>query len=471
MVNQDDDPDGRRQLEQAIGELGEERPEKASRAMVALALMDDTPAQEQRQWLERAERLLAGSGDAAARAAFTVNKLSCLASRGDPGVWAELDALPRLGPEPILFETARGLYNGGEAAALLGHDDRARRLAHEACQLGLQLESDILTGYARGTLFHTSWRQGHWDAAQAEQDALRSDYPDLVTVQWEDKLIAGATAVARGDLVQGLESLTDIVRSGTSRHVLWEAAAWIARVRLTQDDPEASWALLERPLAQMGATDHWAAGHPLIPVVVRTALSLGNTGTARDVTASAETATADCDTPAAHAALHTARGLLASGAARVAHFEQALTARQAIARPYDTALAMEDCADALSDASPDKAVDLLHRALATYEGLRAEWDAGRCTHALRRLGAIRPQPRGRAGYGNKLSPRELQVARYLARGATNKEIAQALFLSPRTVEQHVHKVLRKLDVARANVPGVILSPGNDGPDSGHGGSG
>ncbi|MFB8174192.1 AAA family ATPase [Kitasatospora purpeofusca] len=456
MVNQDDDPDGRRQLEQAIVELGEERPETASRAMVALALMDDTPAREQRQWLERAERLLAGSGDAAARAAFTVNKLSCLASRGDPEVWAELDALPRVGPEPILFETARGLYNGGEAAALLGHDDRARRLAQEARELGLRLESDILTGYARGTLFHTSWRQGRWDEALAEQDALRGDYPDLVTVQWEDKLIAGATAVARGDLVRGLEALTDIVRSGTGRHVLWEAAAWIARVRLTQDDPEAAWAQLERPLAQMRATDHWAAGHPLIPVVVRTALVLGDTGTARDVAVSAGQATAHCDTPAADAALHTAQGLLAPGSARTAHFERALAARQDIARPYDTALAMEDCADALSEASPDEAVELLRRALATYEGLRAAWDAGRCTRALRELGAIRPQPRGRAGYGNELSPRELQVARYLAEGATNKEIAQALFLSPRTVEQHVHKVLHKLGVARADVPGIAL---------------
>ncbi|MET9401767.1 AAA family ATPase [Kitasatospora sp. NPDC002965] len=466
MVNQDDDPDGRLQLERAVEELGEERPEKASRAMVALALMDDTTAQEQRRWLERAERLLSGSGDAVAWAAFTVNKLSCLASRGDPGVWARLDALPRTGSAAILFETARGLYNGGEAAALLGDDRRARRLAEEARRLGERLESDILTGYARGTLFHTSWRQGHWEAAQAERAALRADYPDLVTVQWEDKLIAGATAVACGDLVQGLDLLTDIVRSGTGRHVLWEAAAWISRVRLTQDDPDAAWALLAGPLAQMRATDHWAAGHPLIPVVVRTALVLGDGSTAREVVERAEDVTAGCDAPAARAALHTARGLLLAGtdpARAGTRFERALDLRRDIGRPYDTALAVEDLAAVLAATAPGEAVDLLHQALGVYEGLHALWDAGRCTHALRGLGEIHPQPRGRAGYGNELSPREIQVARYLARGATNKEIAQALFLSPRTVEQHVSKVLRKLGVTRAALPGVTVLPAEAGP--------
>lgn len=38
-------------------------------------------------------------------------------------------------------------------------------------------------------------------------------------------------------------------------------------------------------------------------------------------------------------------------------------------------------------------------------------------------------------------------------GHTNREIADVLFLSPRTIEQHVAKVLRKLGVSsRADVP-------------------
>ena len=45
-----------------------------------------------------------------------------------------------------------------------------------------------------------------------------------------------------------------------------------------------------------------------------------------------------------------------------------------------------------------------------------------------------------------LTPRERQVHAWLARGATNRQIATALGVSPRTVEKHIERILAKVGV-------------------------
>ena len=58
-----------------------------------------------------------------------------------------------------------------------------------------------------------------------------------------------------------------------------------------------------------------------------------------------------------------------------------------------------------------------------------------------------------------LTAQELAVATEVARGASNREVAEALFLSPRTVEYHLGNVYRKLGVhGRGALGARLLAP-------------
>ncbi len=51
-----------------------------------------------------------------------------------------------------------------------------------------------------------------------------------------------------------------------------------------------------------------------------------------------------------------------------------------------------------------------------------------------------------AGAADRLTPQETQVARLVAEGSSNRQVAARLFISPNTVEYHLRKVFRKVGV-------------------------
>lgn len=124
-----------------------------------------------------------------------------------------------------------------------------------------------------------------------------------------------------------------------------------------------------------------------------------------------------------------------------AHYRRAAAQFTALRRPHSAAQAVEAALECVPDA------DELALLAAEFERIGAVREAARCRRALRGSGHVAAARRGRGGYGEGLSPREADVARLVASGRTNREIAELLFLSPRTVEQHVAKVLRKLKVS------------------------
>ena len=75
------------------------------------------------------------------------------------------------------------------------------------------------------------------------------------------------------------------------------------------------------------------------------------------------------------------------------------------------------------------------------------------------LAAIGVRPRGIDGAGpDSLTPSERRVAELAAKGGTNREIAQTLFVTEKTVETHLGRAFRKLDItSRRQLPDVLAS--------------
>jgi len=88
----------------------------------------------------------------------------------------------------------------------------------------------------------------------------------------------------------------------------------------------------------------------------------------------------------------------------------------------------------------------------------AAWDADRIAKLLRSRGVevARAWRGGRRGYGDRLSPREQEVAHLVAQGLTNRRVAQELFLSPRTVDRHLSAAMRKLGVTTRTALAVAI---------------
>jgi len=81
-------------------------------------------------------------------------------------------------------------------------------------------------------------------------------------------------------------------------------------------------------------------------------------------------------------------------------------------------------------------------------------------HAELLATGARPRRPVRTGV-DSLTPSERRVARMAAEGQTNREIAQALFVTPKTIEMHLSHVHRKLDIqARSQLARAMADPGS-----------
>ena len=187
-------------------------------------------------------------------------------------------------------------------------------------------------------------------------------------------------------------------------------------------------------------------GHCNAVELVRLLLAAGQRPDAASVAARLQNgADANPSFPGLRAAALHARALLDNDP------ERALAAVQAYRgdpRSLVRAAAFEDAGRLLLERAKDEAVGYLDEALRLQSAAGAERDAARVRRLLRDYGAQRAggRPDPAATHWPELTTSELAVVRLVVRGATDREVAQRLYISAHTVNSHLRHVFAKLGI-------------------------
>jgi DNA-binding NarL/FixJ family response regulator len=213
----------------------------------------------------------------------------------------------------------------------------------------------------------------------------------------------------------------------------WEPQPGLAQLRLAQGRTDAALASIRRARGEVAETLKQAA---LLPAHVEIALAAAQRDEARAAAAELRDLAGRYESPMLAAMVAYADGAvaLADGDAggALSRLREAQRSWQDLDAPYEVArsraLAAQACA-----------------ALADAEAAALDRDAA--AEIFRRLGAVPDLARIRPatlGDIHGLTGRELEVLRLVARGATNRQIAEALVISEHTVARHVQNIYGKL---------------------------
>ncbi|MFD7026605.1 response regulator transcription factor [Streptomyces sp. NPDC059917] len=358
-----------------------------------------------------------------------------------------------------------------EAAAILAMS--WCRLAREAIDRGQYLRAVELLGRARRlagiswprvsaeftvTKMALDWHTGQWAALDAEigrtgaGGGAGAAAPSARSVSGTAlAVLSGRLALAHGDLVAAESSLRKALRAEAMDAAAGfrpQAAAALARLLISRGEEAEALAVVHRELTGVRCRGMWWGGVELAPVITEI---LGRHDPVRAAAFIEELAsgTVHRTMPLSAAVVADCRGRLAEamgdGAGAAEHYRVAADRYTALPRPYDAALALEGVgrcrfATGRSGASEIKS------AMVTFDAVGARWDSSRCRALLRGQGLSPASARGHRHCGCDLSLRVGDVAQLAALGRTNREIAEALHLSRRTVEEYVSTALRKFGV-------------------------
>ncbi len=430
-------------------------------------------------WLRRATRSLEGDTDCVAYGALALREAESAHGRGEldvaAGLGRDVVALARrLGSADLEAEAlqtiGRLLIDQGDPRAGLAHLDEAMLFAIEGrlgpystgkiyCSLISACEQ--LGDFARAaewTEATSRWASDHpfaffpgicrvhranaltWrgDLINAEREAMKACV-ELVDIHIPN---ASAAYAEVGDIRRRLGDLVGAEEAFAKAQELCGAnCAGLALLRLAQDRVQPAITIIDTCLTDAGWNRLSRA--KLLPAHVQIAIAADDLAGAASSVAELEQTAQEFDSATLSAAAASARGRLRLAhndkAAAAAGLREAVALWQALAVPYEVASARTLLGQALRDLDPEASSVSFRAAEELFEQIGARLDA-EYSRSSRAEPVMARLPAG-------LTEREIEVLRLVAAGDTNKEIADALFLSGKTVSRHLSNIFTKIDVS------------------------
>lgn len=439
-------------------------PGRQSQALAAQALNNPhATVDDQLRWLDEAAAAARRQHDAAVVTRVLVHRAAVRVVAGQDCA-DELAALPADGS--TLAETRQlvlGHLNIADSLMVVGRYREAEARLDEGERLGEQFY-DCFAEPFHGVRLLLRWARGEMEGLEA--DARRVLTSVFSPTADEARLILGALLLAQGATCEGRRLLADVV-DRADRGAQFQLSCWargeLAWDHLAKAEPEAAVSLLQEGLRVVSVKGAWTLLAEMLVPAVRALAETNDVGAAQRLCDGAAEALRGRRSPALQSAVAQAAAVLCEAAgdlvAAAGAYRQAGYDWEALPRPLHAARAQAAAGRCLLESGRPEGEQALRAALGELTRLGAVLEANMARAVLRAHGLSTYARRGRRGYGEQLSPREVEVAALAVAGKTNREIAQILVLSRHTVQNQMANVLRKTGVvSRAE----LASTGWDG---------
>jgi DNA-binding NarL/FixJ family response regulator len=322
----------------------------------------------------------------------------------------------------------------------------------------------VLRTHCRAVYGSVLGASGRWPEAETLMiDALGP--PDRPAATHRDLTMAH---LAQLRLDQGrVEEAAELLAPYEDRLIV---AAPLARVHLEHGDPDLAAEVARRTLREL--VDDALRTVPLWALLVQAELARGDVPAAEAATGELAVVAERLDlaVPRAEAATAHARVALAGGdldAALTWYAAAAQLLADGVRPALSTTVQLEVAEAQLAHGDRAAAVVSARAALAGAERLGAAAARDRAAALLRELGAVPARSGASTTLPDDLTDRERDVLALVAAGLTNAQIGERLYISAKTVEHHVGRILAKLGVRRRAEAAAIavrsgLSTGGSG---------